>query len=249
MKRFFLRLGFCLLLLPALGEGASAAGFSDWAVLLVAGDDHAHSGAPSQVFDNARRDLARAFTSIGFSPANIVQFSVDPGKDAEQTDTSAIANALWDLTDRAKGGCLIYFTSHGTPGGIVTNGGVLAPDTWSKIVSNACGKRPSVIVMSSCFSGQFVPGLEGPNRMVFTAARPDRTSFGCGESDKYPFFDACVLETLPAAPDFPSLAPAVRSCVARREREEDMAPPSEPQVWIGSRFNTPRRAFATHAGR
>src|SRR5471032_1606571 len=160
MKKLFLAMALCLAALPA-----SAAGFSDWAVLLVAGDDHAHSGAPSKVFDNARRDLARAFTSIGFSPANIVQFSVDPGKDVEQTDTTAIANALWDLTDRAKGGCLIYFTSHGTPGGIVTNGGVLSPDIWSKIVSNACGKRPSVIVMSSCFSGQFVPGLQAPNRM------------------------------------------------------------------------------------
>jgi hypothetical protein len=234
MKRFFLGLGVCLMLLPALGEGASAAGFSDWAVLLVAGDDHAHSGAPSQVFDNARRDLARAFTSIGFSPANIVQFSVDPGKDAEQTDTSAIANALWDLTDRAKGGCLIYFTSHGTPGGIVTNGGVLAPDTWSKIVSNACGKRPSVIVMSSCFSGQFVPGLEGPNRMVFTAARPDRTSFGCGESDHYTFFDGCFLQALPATGNFPDLASRTKDCVAKQEQALGVDYPSEPQLSIGN---------------
>ena len=59
MKRLFL--GFLLCLFGALclfAVPAAAAGFSDWAVLLVAGDDHAHSGAKSQVFDNARRDLA-----------------------------------------------------------------------------------------------------------------------------------------------------------------------------------------------
>src|SRR5665811_1947526 len=40
----------------------AASPFSDWAAIIVAGDDHAHSGAHSEVFDNARRDLAAAFT-------------------------------------------------------------------------------------------------------------------------------------------------------------------------------------------
>jgi len=229
MKKLLLEMALCLAALPA-----SAAGFSDWAVLLVAGDDHAHSGAPSQVFDNARRDLARAFAGIGFSPANIVQFSVDPDRDAAQTNVSTIANALWDLTDRAKGGCLIYFTSHGTPNGIVSNGGVLSPDIWSKIVSNACGKRPSVIVMSSCFSGQFVPGLAGPNRVVITASRPDRTSFGCGELDHYTFFDDCFLRAIPRAEDFAALGEQIQACVQVREQEVHAAPPSEPQLRVGT---------------
>ena len=37
---------------------AIANGFSDWAAIGVAGDWHADSGAPSPVFDNARRDIA-----------------------------------------------------------------------------------------------------------------------------------------------------------------------------------------------
>src|ERR1700690_1124613 len=114
MKRIVLTLIFCLAALPA-----GAANFSDWAVVIIAGDDHSHSGAPSQVFDNARRDLAHAFAGIGFRPDNMVQFSVDPAKDAEQTDATNIANGLWDVSNRATGGCLIYFTSHGTPTGIV----------------------------------------------------------------------------------------------------------------------------------
>ena len=51
--------------------------FSHWAVVLVAGDFRAHSGAPSKVFDNGRHDLAQAFAKIGFAPANMLQLSVD----------------------------------------------------------------------------------------------------------------------------------------------------------------------------
>jgi hypothetical protein len=90
-----------------------------------------------------------------------------------------------------------------------------------------------VIVMSSCFSGQFVQPLMGANRIVMTAARPDRTSFGCGEMDHYTFFDDCFLRALPMAGDFPSLGGLVQQCVAAREVEVKATPPSEPQVSVG----------------
>ena len=87
--------------------------------------------------------------------------------------------------------------------------------------------------MSACFSGIFVPALAAPNRMVFTAARPDRTSFGCGESDHYTFFDTCFLQSLPGAGDFVGLAQQVTACVAARERQEKVDYPSEPQLYVG----------------
>jgi hypothetical protein len=219
---------FAALMLSA----SAAADFSNWAVLLVAGDNHAHSGAHSMVFDNARRDLAKTFAAIGFKPDNMVQFSVDQ-TDALTTSAGGIANALWDLSNRAPGGCLIYFTSHGTPEGIVTSSGQLAPARFANMVNNACGAKPAVIVMSACFSGIFVPALAAPNRMVFTAARPDRTSFGCGESDHYTFFDACFLQSLPGSADFVGLAQSATACVARREQQEQVDYPSEPQLFVG----------------
>ena len=78
-----------------------------------------------------------------------------------------------------------------------------------------------------------MPALEGPNRLVFTAARPDRTSFGCGDNDKYPFFDACVLESLPRSANFPGLAKEVEGCVSRKEHQAGVGLPSDPQVSIG----------------
>jgi len=102
-----------------------------------------------------------------------------------------------------------------------------------RLVDDACGERRAVIVVAACFSGVFVPPLSGRNRMVLTAARPDRASFGCGEEDRYTFFDTCMLQQLPLAKNFAVLGPAVQACVAKREQDLGAEPPSEPQLWIG----------------
>src|SRR5476649_2548016 len=130
--------------------GSNLADFSQWAVVLVAGDYRAHSGAPSKVFDNARHDLATAFAKIGFSKANMVQFSVDYDACTQQSSVAEIATAMQAVTARAPGGCLIDFTSHGTPNGILVGDAVLGPSQMHDMVGSACGSRPSVIVMSSC---------------------------------------------------------------------------------------------------
>ena len=55
-----LALALLLALFPSVrAGGARAAGpFADWAAVVVAGDFHAHSGADSEAFDNARRDVS-----------------------------------------------------------------------------------------------------------------------------------------------------------------------------------------------
>jgi hypothetical protein len=219
---------------PAIpAQRTDLADFSHWAVVLVAGDFRAHSGAPSKVFDNGRRDLAAAFAKIGFNPANMTQYSVDYDDGTQHTSIPEIAAGMQSVAARAPVGCLIYFTSHGTPGGIVVGDAILSPDQMRDMVDSSCGSRPSVIVMSSCFSGQFVAPLKGDNRIIMTAARPDRTSFGCGEMDRHTFFDDCFLRALPMAEDFPDLGVLVQQCVAFREQQMKASPPSEPQVSVG----------------
>jgi hypothetical protein len=213
---------------------SEAADFSHWAVVLVAGDYRAHSGAPSKVFDNARHDLVSAFANIGFSKANMVQFSVDYDNGTQHVGVSEITTAMQQVAAKAKDGCLIYFTSHGTPTGMIMGDAVLTPAQMRDMVNSACGSRPSVIVMSSCYSGQFVPALAGDNRVIMTAARPDRTSFGCGEMDHYTFFDDCFLRAMPVSGDFPGLGGQVQQCVAVREQQMKATPPSEPQVSVGN---------------
>ena len=121
------------------------------------------------------------------------------GKGSPGAEPAIDLDTMLDLTAKAQGGCLIYFSSHGAPAGVVVDQQFLPPAVLAGMVNQTCGSRPTVVIVSACFSGVFVPVLASSNRMVLTAARPDRSSFGCGEADKYPYFDQCVLETMPQA--------------------------------------------------
>jgi len=199
--------GRLLALVAALwlaGAGwAQASSFSDWSAVVVAGDWHAHDGGPSEAFDNARRDVSIALTRAGFKSENIRQFSVRPERYAdthpEKAGLQGIFDAMKTLSGATSGGCLFYISSHGSQDGALLDKGILQPGTLATMLDNSCGARPTVVVISACFSGVYVPQLAQANRMVLTAARPDRTSFGCGQNDKYPYFDDCFLSSMPGA--------------------------------------------------
>jgi hypothetical protein len=250
MKRVLAAVVALLAAAMATSAAADAGPFANWAAVVVSGDYHAaHTNNPTETFDNARHDVAAELIRKGFSAANLRQFSVRPELYPDhpgKADLQPIYDSLRSLADQAKGGCLIYFTSHGSPQGVVLNGQILPPQLMDQMISDACGRRPTIVIISACFSGVFVPALADTNRMILTAARPDRSSFGCSESDKYPYFDACMLESLPQAHDFVALAPKVQACVARREQQIGASPPSEPQVYVGPelRFVLPLMAFA-----
>ena len=233
------------MLVVALGGGFAAArsylfpgGYGSWAAIVVAGDWHAHDGSSSEIFDNARRDVSVALAKIGFRPDHVLEFSVRPERYPDthpfNSDADSIASSLADLAGHQRGGCLLYFSSHGSPQGLVLGDTILAPSQLAGIVTTACGARPTIVVISACYSGVFVPALQGRNRMIVTAARPDRTSFGCGGTNKYPYFDACFLSSVGSASDFDDLAHRTKDCVSDTEQETGMTPPSEPQISVGN---------------
>ena len=237
-----------ILLMTALATPAGAQSrFDGWAVAIVAGDWRG-GNQPIEAFDNARRDLVQGFIDAGFSRDMMVDYSLRPDVPNPTTAQQALAG-ITEVTGRATRGCLLYFTSHGSPAGIVFGPSMtLAPADMARLVRGWCGDRPTVVVMSACYSGVFKEALSGPNRIVMTAASRVTSSFGCGADSKYPYFDGCVLESLPKASDFLTLSHATRACVTRRETEENLTPPSEPQVFIGAnmqlmaptlRFNRP----------
>lgn len=221
-----------------LATPAQAAGpFEDWAAVVVAGDWRGSNGGRTEAFDNARRDVSRQLERMGFRPENIAQFSTEPQRFRDsrllKSEPVKIFDTLRALSARARSGCVVYFTSHGAREGVVVGDQLLPPAILGRMIDNSCGGRPTVVVMSACFSGVFLRPLAGPNRMILTAARPDRTSFGCSEDSHYPFFDDCVLREAPTSRNFAALGPAVRACVAAREKAEGMTPPSEPQIYVG----------------
>jgi hypothetical protein len=228
----------CCILAPAAAGAASP--FAGWSAAVIAADFKGSNGGDTEAFDNARRDVAVQLTKLGFSPQNILQFSVRPDRYPDTRPQIAalplIRDGLKETGTRASAGCLIYYTSHGVPGALVLateRRGQISPVALDQTLEAACPGRPSIVVLSACFSGSFIPGLAKNDRMIFTAARPDRTSFGCGESDVYPYFDACFLEQAPGSKHFIDLARRTTACVAVKEQQTGAKPPSEPQLWIG----------------
>ena len=233
----------------AHAQSAPVSRFDGWASAIVAADWRSSDGTPIQAFDNARRDLTSAFLAAGFSRADMVDYSLRPDV-TSSTSAETVLQGIADVTTRATRGCMLYFTSHGTPQAMVFGeSGSLSPTAMATLARRWCQDRPTVIIVSACFSGIFVDGLAAPNRMIMTASRRDRSSFGCSEDAVYPYFDGCVIQSMPTSGDFIALGNAVRACVKTREEAEGLSPASEPQVSIGSnmqlilptlRFNPPR---------
>lgn len=238
-KLFALALAALAASVSALSVPARAGDFSDWAVVVASGDSRAHSGAPSAVFDNGRAQIARELVGMGFRTDNIRQLSDRPQRYPDghpaQTSVANLDSALREVAGRTHGGCLAYLTSHGGPQGIVFGEELLSPDALSHIISSSCQGRPTVVVVSACFSGVFVPFLQAPDRIVLTAAARDRSSFGCGETDRYTYFDTCVVQTLPGAGDFADFGRRAIACVSAREQREGVDRPSNPQLAVGVR--------------
>lgn len=226
--------GLMALAAPACAQTPAPSRFDGWTSAIVQADWRDGRGHPITAFDNARRDLVRGFLSAGFSRADMIDYSLRTDV-AQPTTPSDVSTGLRTTAARATRGCLIYFTSHGAPDGMVYGDGpLMTPDVMANLVRNSCGARPTVVIVSACYSGIFVNALQGPNRMVLTAARRDRTSFGCGADERYPWFDGCILESLPTAPDFLALAADTRACVTRKETEAAVEHPSEPQLFVGA---------------
>jgi hypothetical protein len=122
---------------------------------------------------------------------------------------------------------------------------LLAPARLNQWIRRACGARPTILVVSACFSGVFAErGMLAPNRLIMTAARSDRSSFGCGEDDMYPYFDQCFLTEFPRAEGWIDLAQHVRACVEQEEARTNMRPPSEPQFAVGEAIRPLVERFA-----
>ena len=202
-----------------------------WKAVLMTGDDEI------EAFDNARKAIKNEFLLIGLEGKNIRDLSMSPAEmrrgvgpsSADNLQRSALSLAV------AKGdGCLIHMTSHGTRQGFVLrNQSVLTPTRLDSILEQACGDAPTVVLVSACFSGAFTgPVMRKPNRVILTAARDDRTSFGCSSENQYTYWDGCLLDNLTEAETWQSLHRRILSCIEKKETAGRFTP-SLPQAFFG----------------
>jgi hypothetical protein len=216
----------------AAPAGAAPAGdAAPFTAVLVAGDDSL------PVFDNAVNAVAALLRRTG-AATDVRRLSAAQAQGAGEASLTGVLRAVRDLRPAPGQACLIYATSHGVSGhGLYLAAGedVLTPALLDRALDAGCGAAPTVVVVSSCFSGLFANGaMARPNRIVLTAARADRTSFGCGAGRTYTVYDKCLLDHLGDGGGWPRLHAGLRRCVAAEERREQVEP-SLPQAWFGPR--------------
>ena len=193
------------------------------------------------VFDNARKALKSAFLQMGVTPGNIKELSMNPVERNRGSLPSSVRNfagALRDLSIGDHDACLIHMTSHGSPQGFyMRNAPLITPKILNTILDVSCGARPTVVLVSACYSGVFVGNaMLKPNRIILTAARGDRTSFGCSAEDQYTYWDSCLIDSLPKADSWKSLYGAIQQCVQTKESLGHFKP-SLPQAYFGEQVS------------
>lgn len=94
--------------------------------------------------------------------------------------------------------------------------------------------RPTIIVISACYSGSFIRDLRGPRRIILTAARADRSSFGCGAGNRHTLFGEAALNAF-REPDksLRQIFNVIQRNVAGMERRQHFTP-SQPQISVGA---------------
>jgi Peptidase C13 family len=234
MRPYLLGLTLLFGALGWLGVATAGAAGTSWQVVLAAGDD------AEPVFDNATREMSRRLTAAGIPPGSIHRLSAsapEVAAGAEPATAEFLLRRIADLPAQPGNRCLIFLTSHGERGNgvwLARSNRALAPDELARALSRGCAAVPTVVIVSACYSGGFAIGkMAKSNRIVLTAARGDRPSFGCQAHRTYNFFDECVLGALPQAATWRSVFDGADHCVRRMEHALGVRP-SEPQSYFGA---------------
>ena len=134
---------------------------------------------------------------------------------------------------------LLYITSHGGEDHslLVDMDPLPLDQIGAQDLAGILAEHPlkwKVVVVNACYSGGFVPPLQGPGTLVLTAARSDRSSFGCGsDSDITYFGKAWLVDALNRTDNFIDAFHLASSDISQWEKKDKLTP-SEPQIDIGS---------------
>ncbi len=142
------------------------------------------------------------------------------------------------LMDRKEDVLILYTTSHGTPRAGLNyqdpsrGNGIIAPAQLAATLDRL-GFQNRLIILQSCFSGQFIPLLATARTVVVTAASAMHPSFGCSAGNDWTFFGHALINQALRKPD--SFARQFRRAYVTINGWEQRLgiEPSNPQIRIG----------------
>ena len=160
---------------------------------------------------------------------------------ANATNLGRTLEAVADRIDLDEDVVFLYLTSHGS------EDHWLSVDFWPLNLNNLSaqhlrtlldnsGIKWRVVVVSACYSGGFIAPLKTDHSLIMTAARADRTSFGCAQENEYTYFGQAYFdEALRGGHTFLNAFDIALESISRRESAENLTP-SEPQIFVGDKM-------------
>ncbi|WP_180162544.1 C13 family peptidase [Acinetobacter sp. YH12069] len=156
---------------------------------------------------------------------------------ASKTSMGLALRRIGQQMNRESDVLFLYMTSHGLPNVFEMENAPLdlaqVDPKWLKEALDASGIRWRVIVISSCYSGSFIPALQNDNTLIITASAADRQSFGCSNEAEYTYFGRAFFDQ--AMREQTSIQAAfneTKATVAKWEAAQGFEP-SEPQWSMG----------------
>ncbi|WP_201313168.1 C13 family peptidase [Dyella sp. EPa41] len=218
--------------------GTRVAGQPNLYVLAFGGD------GGEDVFRNETEYAAKMFPQRFGAATHVMVLENNPASLGERplASWSNLETALDGLADVMKPDediLLLYMTTHGDEEHnlLVDMDPLPLDQIGAPDLADILNKRPfkwKVVVVNACYSGGFLPPLKSTGTMVITAARADRSSFGCGSDSDITYFGrAWLVDGLNHTPDFMEAFRQASSEIAQWEAKDKLTP-SEPQISVGA---------------
>ncbi|WP_444910948.1 C13 family peptidase [Microbulbifer sp. TRSA005] len=164
---------------------------------------------------------------------------------ATRTSIQESLTALDQLMDPEEDLLLVHLVSHGARNGDfkIAEGEIPLNDLSLKDGQqwlDNINAQHQWIIISACFSGQWIEALNTPNRVIFTSAAADRSSFGCSDDSQRTWFSSALYgEALNQGVDNPEAwFEATKLKVTEMEQEQEISRSrhSLPQYSVGEDF-------------
>ena len=161
-------------------------------------------------------------------------------RDYPFADDAAIGSMVRQAASQARPDDLVFvnISTHGGPKVLASKIGKHAVNDLSsariaRMFAPLAG-RPTIMIISACYSGSLIGDLRAPGRIIITAARADRSSFGCAPGNRHTLFGQAELRAFGQKNrSLHQVYMAIIADVSRMEHESHETP-SEPRVSVGA---------------
>jgi len=155
---------------------------------------------------------------------------------------------LGQIMDKDEDVLVLFLTSHGNQDGSIAiqeqfrTRFALRPQFLREALDET-GIKNRLVIVSSCFSGAFIPALQNDTTIVLTAAAYDRTSFGCQPEREWTYFgDAFINQALRQNRPLIDAFNTAKILIESWEARENVRP-SLPNMSVGSQTQVIQNAM------